>query len=108
MVHVNDLVIRYAKELEPAIKGVSFSLRSGERIGLVGRTGSGKSTLALSFLRFVDPSSGCIVIDGIDITSIGVQDLRSRVVSQEPISGKEASNSPQTVPQTLIPQDAVR
>ncbi|KAF8337342.1 multidrug resistance-associated ABC transporter [Cantharellus anzutake] len=86
IVHVNDLVIKYAKELDPVIRGVTFSLRSGERIGLVGRTGSGKSTLALSFLRFVDPSEGSIIIDGIDIVTIGVQDLRSRV--------------------TLIPQDA--
>jgi ABC-type multidrug transport system fused ATPase/permease subunit len=54
---------------------------------LVGRTGSGKSTLALAFFRFVDPEEGKIVIDGVDITSIGLHDLRSRL--------------------TIIPQDAV-
>lgn len=80
LVEVSDLVIKYAPELEPVINGVSFTLQSGERVGLVGRTGSGKSTLAMAFLRFVDPTMGKIVIDGIDITTIGLRDLRSRLV----------------------------
>ncbi|KAL1748165.1 hypothetical protein HDZ31DRAFT_30137 [Schizophyllum fasciatum] len=86
LVSVEDLWIRYSPELPPVIQNVSFELRGGERVGLLGRTGSGKSTLAMSLLRFVDPSSGKIIIDGIDITTIGVQDLRSRI--------------------TFIPQDA--
>jgi len=53
----------------------------------MGRTGSGKSTLAMSLLRFVEPTKGRIILDGIDVSQIGVQDLRSRV--------------------TIIPQDAV-
>ncbi|KAJ7054740.1 hypothetical protein C8F01DRAFT_1374331 [Mycena amicta] len=64
----------------------NVSIKRGERVGLLGRTGSGKSTLAMSILRFTDPSSGQILIDGIDITKIGVEDLRSRL--------------------TFIPQDA--
>lgn len=51
----------------------------GEKVGVLGRTGSGKSTLALSFFRFVEPSEGRIVIDGIDISSVGLTDLRSRL-----------------------------
>jgi ABC-type transport system involved in Fe-S cluster assembly fused permease/ATPase subunit len=43
-------------------------------------SGSGKSTLAMSILRFVDPASGRILIDGIDISTIGLHDLRSRIV----------------------------
>jgi len=78
---VEDLVIKYAPELEPVLHGVSFSLKAKERIGLVGRTGSGKSTLAMAFLRFVDPAEGKIIIDGIDICKIGLQDLRSKLVS---------------------------
>lgn len=63
------------------LKNVSFHLGARERIGLLGRTGSGKSTLAMSILRFVDPVQGRILIDGIDISKIGIHDLRSRVVS---------------------------
>ncbi|KAG8738112.1 hypothetical protein FRC10_007279 [Ceratobasidium sp. 414] len=84
---VEDLVLRYAPELEPVLNGVSFETKPSEKIGIVGRTGSGKSTLALSLFRFVDPTAGKIILDGIDITSIGLDDLRSRL--------------------TLIPQDAV-
>ncbi|KAG2344835.1 hypothetical protein BDR05DRAFT_1016249 [Suillus weaverae] len=83
---VEDLVIKYAPELPPVLHNVSFTLNAKERIGLLGRTGSGKSTLAMSILRFVDPVSGRILIDGIDISTIGVHDLRSRL--------------------TFIPQDA--
>jgi ABC-type multidrug transport system fused ATPase/permease subunit len=83
---VEDLVIKYAPELPPVLHNVSFTLNARERIGLLGRTGSGKSTLAMSILRFVDPVSGRILIDGIDISKIGVHDLRSRL--------------------TFIPQDA--
>ncbi|KAG8835961.1 hypothetical protein FRC17_010930 [Serendipita sp. 399] len=74
-------------KLPPVLHGVTFTLNAGEKIGLLGRTGSGKSTLAMSLLRFVEPSEGAIFIDGIDITSIGLKDLRSRV--------------------TIIPQDSV-
>ncbi|KAJ7147063.1 hypothetical protein C8R43DRAFT_1011698 [Mycena crocata] len=86
LVEMEDVIIKYAPDLPPVLHGISFSLKSGERIGLVGRTGSGKSTLATSLLRFVDPSSGRIIIDGIDISKIGIYDLRSRI--------------------TFIPQDA--
>jgi ABC-type multidrug transport system fused ATPase/permease subunit len=56
LIRVEDLVIKYAPELPAVLRGVSFSLRAQERIGLLGRTGSGKSTLAMSILRFVsDP-----------------------------------------------------
>jgi ABC-type multidrug transport system fused ATPase/permease subunit len=82
LIVVEDLEVRYAPDLPAVIRNVSFKLASRERIGLLGRTGSGKSTLAMSILRFVDPSKGRIVVDGIDITTIGVQDLRSQLVSE--------------------------
>jgi ABC-type multidrug transport system fused ATPase/permease subunit len=86
-IEIEDLVIRYAPELDPVLHGISFKTKPHEKVGIVGRTGSGKSTMALSFFRFLEPSSGSISIDGIDITKIGIQDLRSRM--------------------TIIPQDAI-
>ncbi|KAI0003794.1 ABC transporter type 1, transmembrane domain-containing protein [Russula compacta] len=80
LIVVEDLVIKYAPELPPVLHNVSFTLKGSERVG------SGKSTLAMSILRFVDPAGGRVLIDGIDITTIGLHDLRSRV--------------------TFIPQDA--
>ena len=71
--------VRYGPELDPVLKGLTFSIKPKEKIGIVGRTGSGKSTLALSFFRFVEPSEGTIVIDDIDICSIGTEDLRSNL-----------------------------
>lgn len=64
MLEVRNLEIRYAPELPSVINGISFALKAGERIGLLGRTGSGKSTLAMSLLRFVSHIfSGIDVID---------------------------------------------
>ncbi|KIY69721.1 multidrug resistance-associated ABC transporter [Cylindrobasidium torrendii FP15055 ss-10] len=85
-VQVKDLVIRYAPNLPNVLHNISFEVKPGEKIGILGRTGSGKSTLALSFFRFVEPTEGHIVIDGLDISKIGLTDLRSKltIIPQDP------------------------
>ncbi|KAF8634908.1 hypothetical protein AX15_000655 [Amanita polypyramis BW_CC] len=82
---IENLTVRYAPHLPPALQGISFSVRPSEKIGVVGRTGSGKSTLALSLLRMVEPSSGKVILDSIDISTIGLEDLRTRItiISQD-------------------------
>ncbi|CAG8739858.1 46446_t:CDS:10 [Gigaspora margarita] len=84
---VQNLEVKYAPDLEPVLHRISFNVESQEKIGLVGRTGSGKSTISLALFRFVEPSYGKILIDEIDISSIGVEDLRSRItiIPQDPI-----------------------
>ncbi|KAF7311117.1 P-loop containing nucleoside triphosphate hydrolase protein [Mycena chlorophos] len=82
---VEDLEIKYAPELPSALRRVSFTINPSEKIGVVGRTGSGKSTLALSLLRMVEPVRGRILVDGVDISKIGLEDLRTKItiVSQD-------------------------
>lgn len=64
-----------------------MSITGGEKIGVVGRTGSGKSTLIQVLFRLVEPSGGKVIIDGIDISVLGLHDLRSRfgIIPQEPV-----------------------
>lgn len=68
------------------LKGITCTFRGGHRVGVVGRTGSGKTTLISALFRLVEPAGGRILIDGIDITTIGLHDLRSRlgIIPQEP------------------------
>ncbi|KAF9173923.1 hypothetical protein BGX21_011267 [Mortierella sp. AD011] len=84
---VDHLTMKYAPDAPEVIKDVSFKIKAGEKIGVVGRTGSGKSTLAISLFRFMEPSHGTIRIDDIDICKIGLQDLRSNltIIPQDPI-----------------------
>jgi ABC-type multidrug transport system fused ATPase/permease subunit len=79
-------VIKYAPQLPSVLHQISFDVKPGEKVGIVGATGCGKSTLALSLFRFVEPTEGSIKIDGIDITRVGLTDLRSRVtiIPQDP------------------------
>ncbi|KAF9362482.1 hypothetical protein BGX34_006059 [Mortierella sp. NVP85] len=83
----DHLTMKYAHDTPAVIKDVSFTIKAGEKVGVVGRTGSGKSTLAISLFRFMDPVGGSITIDGIDICKIGLQDLRSNltIIPQDPI-----------------------
>ena len=71
---------------EPIIKSVSFEIKPGERIGVVGKSGSGKTTLINLIARFYDVDEGRVLIDGIDVRDMDTQDLRSAVgiVLQEP------------------------
>ena len=93
---VNNLVVGYAPELPPVLKGLSFSVDRNQRIGVVGRTGAGKSSLTLALFRFLEAREGSIHIDGIDISKITLYDLRSRlaIIPQDPVlfSGSVRSN----------------
>lgn len=82
-----DKQVRYRPNTPLVIKGITLTINEGEKIGVVGRTGSGKSTLIQVFFRLVEPSGGKIIIDGIDITMLGLHDLRSRfgIIPQEPV-----------------------
>ncbi|GAP88211.1 putative multidrug resistance-associated protein 1 [Rosellinia necatrix] len=95
-VEVNDLVISYADDLPPVLKGLSFSINRNERVGVIGRTGAGKSSLTLALFRFIEARSGSILIDGVDISKIRLHDLRSRlaIIPQDPVlfSGTVRSN----------------
>ncbi|CCU76515.1 ABC Transporter [Blumeria hordei DH14] len=83
----DNVSIRYAPHCELALSEVSLRIEGGSVTAITGRTGSGKSTLALSLLASVRATSGRILIDGIDITSVDPQCLRSRLtfISQEPV-----------------------
>uniref|UniRef100_A0A8C5PFP9 Multidrug resistance-associated protein 1-like n=1 Tax=Leptobrachium leishanense TaxID=445787 RepID=A0A8C5PFP9_9ANUR len=78
---------RYRKDLDLALRDVTFQLFSTEKLGIVGRTGAGKSTLTNCLLRVVEGAGGHIVIDGIDIATIGLHDLRSKlnIIPQDPV-----------------------
>ncbi|KAF8530162.1 ABC protein [Hysterangium stoloniferum] len=86
-VELKDVVMTYRPGLDPVLKGISMSIRSQEKIGIVGRTGAGKSSLMVALFRLVELSSGSIHIDGIDISSLGLRNLRSKIaiIPQEPL-----------------------
>lgn len=95
-IEVCDLKVSYAPDLPAALNGLSFTVERGQRVGVVGRTGAGKSSLALAFFRFLEARDGYIAIDGLDISKIKLQALRSRLanIPQEPVlfSGTIRSN----------------
>lgn len=68
-----DYSLRYKPELDDVLKKLSFTVRPGEKIGIVGRTGSGKSTLMLGLLRIIEASQGRIEIDGLDISKLSLE-----------------------------------
>ncbi|XXG54117.1 hypothetical protein AAC387_Pa03g2081 [Persea americana] len=86
-VDLRNLQVRYRPNTPLVLKGISLSIKGGEKIGVVGRTGSGKSTLIQALFRVVEPSGGKIIIDGVDICKLGLHDLRSRfgIIPQDPV-----------------------
>ncbi|GKZ34708.1 hypothetical protein AbraIFM66950_005060 [Aspergillus brasiliensis] len=95
-IEVKSLAVAYAPGLPLVLEDVSFSVEGRERIGIVGRTGAGKSSLTLALLRLIEPQDGSIIVDGIDITTLTLQSLRSRIafIPQDPVlfSGTVRSN----------------
>ncbi|CAH7667979.1 P-loop containing nucleoside triphosphate hydrolase protein [Phakopsora pachyrhizi] len=86
-IRAKNIFMRYRPSLPEAIKGMSFEIQGGERIGIVGRTGAGKSSLLMCLLRMVELESGDLSVDGYDISKINLERLRNSI--------------------SVIPQDAV-
>ncbi|KAF9100932.1 hypothetical protein BGX27_000181 [Mortierella sp. AM989] len=78
---------RYRPGLELVLRGVNCSIRPHEKIGICGRTGAGKSSLTLSLFRIIEAVSGQILVDGKDISKLGLYDVRSRfsIIPQDPV-----------------------
>jgi ABC-type multidrug transport system fused ATPase/permease subunit len=96
-----NVTIKYAPHLDPSLKDISFTIKGGSTTALIGRTGSGKSTLAISLLATVLPTSGRILIDNIDISTVNTQTLRRRVT----FIAQEAMLFPGTMRKNLDPLD---
>jgi len=84
-IEFEDVSFSYGDKL--ILKGISFSLKKGEKLGIVGHTGVGKTSLIGLLLRFYEPESGRILIDGLDIKEYKLESLRAHIgfVPQEPI-----------------------
>ncbi|KAK4189614.1 P-loop containing nucleoside triphosphate hydrolase protein [Podospora australis] len=81
-----NVEMRYRPGLPLVLQGMNMHIQGGERIGIVGRTGAGKSSIMSTLFRLVELSGGHITIDGLDISTIGLHDLRSRlaIIPQDP------------------------
>ncbi|CAK9105208.1 Multidrug resistance-associated protein 1 (ATP-binding cassette sub-family C member 1) (Glutathione-S-conjugate-translocating ATPase ABCC1) (Leukotriene C(4) transporter) (LTC4 transporter) [Durusdinium trenchii] len=86
-IEFRNVVLRYRPNLPPALKGLSFTIRGGEKVGICGRTGSGKSSSVLMLFRVHELTEGQILIDGQDISQIGLQLLRKSltIIPQTPL-----------------------
>ena len=74
----NDVLFRYNEDTDTVLKKINFSVKSGEKIALVGQSGSGKTTLVNLLPRFYDGFEGSISLDGIPINEIKLQNLREQ------------------------------
>lgn len=93
--------VRYRPETELVLSDINITINPKEKIGVVGRTGAGKSTLCISIWRIIEKYSGSIRIDGIDISTVGLTDLRSRIT----VIPQEATLFKGTLRFNLDPED---
>uniref|UniRef100_A0A4W3JE73 ATP-binding cassette, sub-family C (CFTR/MRP), member 8 n=1 Tax=Callorhinchus milii TaxID=7868 RepID=A0A4W3JE73_CALMI len=86
-IKIQNLSVRYDSTLKPVLKNVNAHFSPGQKVGICGRTGSGKSSFSLAFFRMVDMFEGRIFIDGIDISKLPLNTLRSRlsIILQDPV-----------------------
>jgi ATP-binding cassette subfamily C protein LapB len=86
-IEFRNVVFSYPQSSQASLNGVSFSVRAGEKVGVIGRIGSGKTTLEKLMLGLYRPSSGAVLIDGVDMRQVDPVDLRRAIgqVPQDPV-----------------------
>ena len=105
LLEVKDLKKYYKvpKGMLHAVDGVSFNLEKGETLGIVGESGCGKTTIGRAILRLVEPTSGSVIFDGVDILKLNKQEMRHmrrnmQLIFQDPFS---SLNPRKTITQTI-------
>ncbi|NLY33336.1 MAG: lipid A export permease/ATP-binding protein MsbA [Alcaligenaceae bacterium] len=85
VIEFRDVCFRFPEAERDTLSNISLTVKSGETIAFVGRSGSGKTTLANMIPRFIEPSAGCITINGYDIAEVTLKSLRNNLslVSQD-------------------------
>lgn len=78
-IEIKNMSFHYSSARKEALKGIDLKLEKGKVLGVIGSTGSGKSTLAALLLRLQDPSSGEILIDGIPISEVNLDEYREKI-----------------------------
>ncbi|XP_068202669.1 ATP-binding cassette sub-family C member 5-like [Palaemon carinicauda] len=86
-VEMNKVCLRYRPNLPLVLHSIEAIIKPGQKIGVVGRTGAGKSSLISTLLRLVELESGSVIIDGVDVSTVGLHTLRSAisVIPQDPV-----------------------
>ncbi|KAM8825503.1 multidrug resistance-associated protein 1-like isoform 1-T1 [Synchiropus picturatus] len=86
-IEIQNFSLRYRNHLDCALHNINMIIEGGEKVGIVGRTGAGKSSLTLGLFRIIEASQGRILIDGKDISAMGLHELRSRItiIPQDPV-----------------------
>lgn len=85
---ISRLRMRYRPNLPLALRGLDLEVHPGEKVGVVGRTGAGKSSIIAALFRLVEAEAGSIVIDGVEVGKIGLDDLRRgrlAIIPQSPV-----------------------
>lgn len=85
-ISIKNLTCQYRVGLSPCLNRLNVDIKAGERIGVVGRTGAGKTSLTWALLRMIEPTEGRILIDQVDISTVGLHELRLKctVIPQDP------------------------
>ncbi|KAL5009564.1 hypothetical protein ScPMuIL_011869 [Solemya velum] len=84
---IQNYSTRYREGLDLVLKSVNAAIKPGEKVGIVGRTGAGKSSLTMCLFRLIEPVDGTVVIDNVDISKLGLHDLRQNltILPQDPV-----------------------
>ena len=102
-INFTNVQLRYRSELPLILKGVSFDIRAGEKVGVIGRTGAGKSSLIAAIYRTVELAGGSIAVDGVDLSGLGLHTVRAHRHSRQsgPADGNSCAVGWQSSPKSL-------